>query len=1241
MGMISKLFLLSCLGLSLPAAPALDWVQANGFRHAPLARPPTGHTGFTSLGPGQTGLAFTNAIAEEKVLANFLLGDGSGVAAGDVDGDGWCDLYFCRLEGGNVLYRNLGNWKFEDVTAAAGVACAGQISTGAVFADVNGDGHLDLLVNARGGGTRLFLNDGRGHFQEATDCGLVRRYGATSMALADLDGNGTLDLYVANYATSKIEDRPNTRFSSKVVNGKIVLTAIDGVPLTSPELTNRYYVDDSRTVRERGEPDILYLNDGHGHFTPVSWTGGAFLDESGRPLTQPPYDFGFSVRMRDLDGDGLPDLYVCSDLFPPDLIFLNDGHGHFRAISSLAVRHTSLFSMGVDFADINRDGSDDFMVVDMFSRGHVRRKVQIVGLMPIILPVNNIDLRPQYMRNSLFLNRGDGTYAEIAQLSGLEATDWSWMPAFLDVDLDGYEDLLITAGHGRDSLHADAVNQILALRQGRRLTDAEHRALKKEFYPVLKLPTLAYRNRTDLTFEDKSHEWGFDYVGITQGLCLADLDNDGDLDVIVNRFDEVAGLYRNDTAAPSISVRLRGRSPNTRGIGARIKLLGGPVTQSQVIECGGRYMSADDTLRVFAAGRATGGLSLEVTWRNGTVSLVRDVLPNRVYEIDETGAGPASPPPSALRPPHFQDVSRLLLHTNIDEGFNDWQEQPLLSRRLSQGGPGVCWCDLDGDGWEDLIVGSGGGGTLAAFRNDGKGGFLRMDGPPLDQKVIRDQTGLVAWRKSNGRTILLAGSSNYEDGSPEGSCVRQYDLAGHTVEDTFPGWDVSVGPLALADLRGSGQLDLFVGGRTAPGRYPAPVASRLFRGDGARFVLDEEASRPLALAGLVNGAVFSDLDGDGWPDLILACEWGPLKIFHNDHGKLVPWDPPVAVPGGAPGSPALLSQMTGWWNSVATGDFDGDGRPDLVAGNWGRNTKYQAHREQPLRIFYGEWRVPGRIDQMEAYYDSELKKVVPCCTFDLARKFPFIAERFATYTAFGQASVAEILGERMNTARVLEAAWLDTTVLLNRGDHFEVRHFPSEAQFSPAFGLCVGDLDGDGHEDVFLGQNFSAVDGDTTRYDGGRGLWLAGDGRGSFRAVPGQESGLKIYGDQRGCALCDYDGDGRVDLVVSQNSAETKLYHNTGARPGLRVRLAGPPGNPQAVGAVLRLGDGATLGPAREIHAGSGYWSQDSAVQVLCAAFEPKQIQVRWPGGKATTSPIPPAAREIMVDVSGQVKTLR
>jgi enediyne biosynthesis protein E4 len=1219
-----------CLVCANSTLCGADWQAGAGFRHRELAVPASGRSYLEKTAARETGIDFTNALSEAKGLENSVLTEGAGVAAGDVDGDGWCDLFFSGIERPSVLYRNLGNWKFEDITAAAGVACAGQPSTGAALADIDGDGDLDLLVNALGGGTRLFLNDSKGRFLEPTNCGLARKFGSTSMALADVDGNGTLDLYVANYATTKIEDRPHAKFESKVIEGKIVLTAIDGVPLSSPELTNRYFVDATKTVRELGELDIFYLNDGRGNFQRKSWTDGTFTDDQGKPLATLPYDFGLSVMFRDMDGDLDPDIYVCNDLFPPDRIWVNDGHGRFRAMSNLAMRNISLFSMGVDFADINHDGFDDLFVVDMLSRGHLSRKVQTVGVPRQFLPVGKIDNRPQYKKNTLFLNRGDGTYAEIAQLCGLEATEWSWMPAFLDVDMDGFEDVLVTTGHMRDSLNADVVGQILRLRSGRQLSAAEHRALKKELFPMLKTSLQAFRNRGDLTFEDKARDWGFDYQGITQAMCLADLDDDGDADVIVVPLNDTVCVYRNQTAAPRVAVRLKGNAPNTRGIGAKIKLLGGvvPVQQQEMIS-GGRYLSCDDAARTFVAGAATNNMSLEVTWRNGARSVVTNVRANHLYEVAESSSVHGSKPGGESRgtTPLFKDASHLLKHLHVDDGFDDFGRQPLLPKRLSQLGPGVSWFDVDGDGWDDVIIGGGVTGRLAVYRNDGKGGFERVTQAAIDEPLMRDQTTIVGWQKADGQRVLLAGSSNYEDGAAQGSCAREFDLAKQTVADHLPPWECSTGPMTMGDWNGDGVLDLFVGGRVLPAKYPDDPFSILFRGTGNSFELDKANTKALLHAGLVSGAVFSDLDNDGLPELLLACEWGPVRVFRFERGVCRETTRELG-----------LDKYLGWWNGLATGDFDGDGRMDIVASNWGRNSKYQSHRTQPLRIYYGDWKANGTIDSVDAYFDPGSNKYVPWCSFVVAKSLPWVGPQFTTQDSFGKAGVAELLGERHSNARVLEGNWLDTTLFMNRGTSFVPQPLPIEAQFAPAFGISVADLNGDGNEDIFLGQNFFAVDGDTPRYDAGRGLLLEGDGHGQFQAVSAKTSGVEVYGEQRGCAVSDYDGDGRVDLVTTQNGAETKLYRNESARPGLRVRLSGPPGNPTGAGATLRVMMGDKMGPAKQIHAGSGYWSQDSVVQVVPLAG---QISIRWPGGKTTVAKVPPGAREISINTAGEVKVSR
>ena len=1234
--------------VSRPFAEEHHWTQEKGFRWAPLSVPQPGHTGFTRLSGTSTGILFTNRLAEIRSITNRVLLSGSGVAAGDIDGDGLVDLYFCGLDGDNALYRNLGNWKFEDITAQAGVACPNIDATGAVFADIDGDGDLDLLVSTLGGGVKVFLNDGHGHFTEATrEAGVASTAGSMSMALGDVDGDGTLDLYVANYRPTTLMDRPMTRFELRMVDGRPVVATVDGQPATLPEYTNRFIVAGSGKVLELGEPDVLYLNDGKGHFHPVSFTDGSFLDEDGRPLRDPPRDWSLSVQMHDLNGDGAPEIYVCSDFFTPDRIWLNDGHGKFHALPRIGIRQTSVFSMGVDFGDINRDGAVDLFTVDMFSRGHVMQQVQVAGLSPTHAMVGVFDDRPQYMRNALQLNRGDATFAEIGQFAGVPASEWSWCPIFLDIDLDGYEDLLISNGQWADMQNADIAARIEQLRNTKRVDPQEMFRLVKLF-PRIEGRNVIFRNRGNCTFEEVGSAWGLNELGIWQGMCVADLDNDGDLDVIANNLNGQAGIFRNESGAPRVAVRLKGLPPNTEGIGGRIKVLGGAVPmQSQEIICGGRYLSGDDPMRVFAAGTMTNEMSIEVTWRNGRQSLIHGVKANRIYEIEESGAAAVSQNAVAKAEPKpvFEDVSALLQHQHVDEPFDDFERQPLLPHALSQLGPGVSWFDIDGDGKEDLVIGSGRGGHLAVYLNDGKGGFHQPAEDIWTQQIVsRDQTTVLGLRQEE----VLTGSSNYEDGLARGAAVKLYHASARAVEDAVSGQPWSAGPLALADVEGHGNLDLFVGGRVVPGRYPEPADSLLLKNEDGKFVVRQKFEK----LGLVSGAVFSDLNGDGQPDLILACEWGPIRVFLNDHGHFTEWNPPVTLPSPPtgdhathnpqPSARATLHDLTGWWAGVTTGDFDGDGRLDIIVSNWGLNSRYRASREHPRKIYYGDLLGRGILDLIEAYYDPDLQKEVPDRGLRaVTAALPFLSEKWTSFEAYGRASVSDIYGEHLAQMTSLEANTLQSMVFLNRGDHFEAVPLPTEAQFSPSFGVAVADFDGDGNEDVLLAQNLFAVNPDMARCDAGRGLLLRGDGQGHFVAVKGQESGIKVYGEQRGCAVCDYDEDGRVDVAIAQNGNSTMLYHNVGAKPGLRVRLRGPPGNPTGIGAKLRLIGNGHKGPVREVHAGSGYWSQDSAVQVMTLSELATQIEIQWPHGKPITSALPDGAREVEVLTTGEVRKVR
>jgi enediyne biosynthesis protein E4 len=1205
---------------ALFAAESLRWEQSEGFRSATLISA-AGKTGFQKLAPASLGIAFTNDVSTVRGVLNRNLLNGSGVALGDMDGDGLCDIYLCGLENDNALYRNLGDWRFEDVTTSAGVACKGLDATGAVFADVDGDDDLDLLVSVLGGGVRLFHNDGKGRFAEKTkEAGLASNAASMSIALADIDGDNDLDLYVTNYRVDTIADTPTLTFTVQTANGRPRVALVDNQPATLPKWTNRFEVGPTGNVLELAEPDLFYRNDGKGKFTAVSFTDGTFLDENGAPLKETPQDWGLAVQMHDFTGDGVPDIYVCNDYYSPDRIWINDGKGKFRAIARNAIRSTSSFSMGVDFADIDRDGHFDFFVVDMLSPDHQKRHMQLEQRTSAPLPIGLFEPRLQFSRNTLQRNRGDGTFAEISYFAGVEASDWSWGPVFLDVDLDGYEDLLVTNGQLRDFQNVDMANKTMAGKGGKPLTQSEILRSIAQF-PELRTPNYIFRNKGDLTFEEVGEKWGFSAPAISQGIALGDLDNDGDLDVVINNLREPPGVFRNDAEAPRIGVRLRGASPNTAGIGAKILVRGASVEQTQEIISGGRYLSGDQAMRVFSAGAAN-RLEVEVKWRSGKTSRI-SAQPNRIYEVAEEQAI-NSPAETPARPaPLFSEVESFPKVSHTERPSDELTRQPLLTKLLSQLGPGLCWHDMDGDGWEDLIVGSGRGGQPTLFQNAAGRSFATATNSMFNRPLARDQTTVLAMGK-----MLLAGSANYEDGSTNGGLVRIYDFERNAAGDSVLGANFSTGPLALADIDGDGDLDLFVGGRAVAGKYPEPADSILLKNDGGKLVPFQRFEK----LGLVSGAVFSDLDSNGFPELLLATEWGPVRVFKQENGKYADRTRELG-----------LDRFTGWWNGVATGDLNSDGQLEIVASNWGLNTAYRASAERPRKVYYGDFFGVGRTDVVEARFHPALRKEVPERNFAIAGSaLPPLQERVPDFATYGKMSVQEIYGEPLTKAHALEAHTFASMIFSPAEGKFSAKPLPTEAQLAPSFAVVIGDMDGDGSEDIFLSQNFFAVAPGEPRSDAGRGLVLKGDARGDLTAMAGQVSGIKVYGEQRGAALCDFDRDGRVDLAVAQNAGPTKLFHNDKARPGLRVRVKGPAGNAVGIGAQLRLQNAQVKSAVREVQAGSGYWSQNSAVQVMTLpdGQNPTAISILWPGGKRTESPIPANAREIEVSTDGALKVI-
>jgi len=1214
------------LSLSLAAealGQALDWRDHGSHRLAKLTIRPSDRDGFELLPGNKTGMLFSNKLSRLLVARNRNLANGSGVAIGDIDGDGLADVYFCGLQTDNKLFRNLGNWKFEDVTLDSGVACPRQYSTGALIEDIDGDGDNDLLVTALAKGTRLFLNDGTGRFTENPNSGLFPKLGATSMAIADYDLDGDLDLYVANYRTTNHKDRPpGVNVSVSQEGGKIVV---------SP--SNRFtHLKTSRTdgvnIVELGEPDFLYENLGDGKFKPVSWMKGAFLDADGRPMAKPPLDWGLSVAMRDFNDDQLPDIYVCNDYFySVDKFWINQGNGTFKLADHQVVRNYSMSSMSVDCADINMDGYNDFFVADMLSRQMSYRKTQRANVLSpdIQLPISQITYQPEFPRNTLQLGRGDGSYAEIAQLAGLDASEWTWGSRFLDVDLDGYQDLILTTGNEADVLDADML-RIVA--QSPTTREAHVRNMMN--FPRLESQNLIFHNNGDLTFTDRSATYGFGQESISHGMAVGDLDNDGDLDLVINNLNEPVFLFENIGDANRVSVRLRGGGQNTHAVGSTVELNSELGLQRSDVVSGGRYLSGDQPQCVFAVPKDSSTVSIQVRWPDGfttelenipinsMVEVVREKCQLEKVEVEHTQANPM-----------FAEATLPFSFAHKENSFDEFSARPLLPLRESTMGPGLTAADLDGDFIDELLIGTGKGDTLKGIKwqPDTPAEFALMPWAG-GQKAIRDVHSILVLPKGKGGWEALTTQSNLEDGLAVGNSLIQ--IQGESWNDVTGSGVFGAGPMAMADVDADGDLDLFVGGMANHGDSFSEVSSYLMLNANGQFELSS-SSGIFENFGSVTGAVFFDVDNDRDPDLLLSRRWNSPLLFINNGGMFSDRSTEWGVAG-----------FKGLWNGVVTGDFNADGKMDFVMSNMGRNSKYTRYLDNEVWLHVSDYNGDGIAEGVESVVDPFLAKRVPMRDLDtLAKVMPWIHDMYPTYRAFGQAAIESLLAPLEAPPRLLKLNILDTSLFLNQGNTFIRKPLPVECLVAPALGCSVADFNGDGVEDLYLAQNFFDVEPESSRFDAGCGLVMLGDGEGGFRVLSRSHSGLIALGQARSSVVSDLNGDGRVDIATAQNNEQAKVHLNQTGQAGVRVILLGKGKNPAAVGAsIIPIVDG-KQGPKREINLGSGYLSQDGRALVFAARGEEAALLVNWPGSGSGNYKIPKGAKTITITEDNGVRVVQ
>ncbi|MFT5144648.1 MAG: hypothetical protein ACI80V_003231 [Rhodothermales bacterium] len=1039
------------------------------------------------------------------------------MAIGDVDGDGLPDVFMAGLQASSRLYRNLGAWRFDDVTDASGLDLSGVYNTGAAFVDADGDADLDLVTTLLDGPSALWLNDGSGVFSE--DASWPGRAagarGGTTITAADVDGDSDLDIYITNYKRRTVKDLYHPReisFDRTVEQVGDQFTVI-------PPYDQHYKIQrqEGRVMRyEYGEADALLVNDGAG-FRDV--TTEAFSDPEGLAT-----DWGLTAQFRDLDGDNDPDLYVSNDFESPDRIWLNDGSGSFTPAPILSVRHTAQSSMAVDGSDVDRDGRVDLFVTEMLSRTHERRLRQVGSPPPIIPGLGQVEVRPQVMHNTLLMaSAGPAApgFIEAARAFDVAASEWSWSAIFLDVDLDGWEDLLISTGHRYDAMDLDTQTSM----SGMPSADEWTRELLE--FPTLDLPNVAFRNEGGTHFSEMARGWGLGETGdVTHGMAFGDLDGDGDLDIVTNRLNGAAGVFRNDTEAPRIAVRLVGRDKNPFGIGATIRVSGGGFAQSKEILAGGQYLSGSEAKAVFAAPEDS--MRLEVTWRRGHSTSLK-VAANTLVEISEpifAAPAPASDrpdtpdAPSAKRQPRF-DVEALATHQ--EPLFEDRARQALLLRRLSQEGPYAASGDLTGDGQPDVVIGTGAGGRPAVYLNDG--GVLTLADASAYPVSGQDMTGLAI---TEGR--IMAAVSGYESDSP--SRLDQYTILNGVLQDRgeIDLGNGSPGPLAVADINGDGFEDLFVGMRFLPNRYPESVPSPFFLREGDGWVRGGQLP-----AGLITGAAFADVDGDRDQDLAVSTEWGSVRIYENDgKGNFEDASPKWGTSG-----------LVGLWRSARWADLNTDGLPDLITTNWGWNSPYGRvgavdFKGPGPRLYWADFDRNGSIDPVEAEYAPGIGAWAPTMKLmDLLRGLRYVSRRVGSAMEYANSTLVQILGPAAENAPFEELNQLGHVVWINTGSSFKPHILPDQAQWAPASDVAAVDLNGDGNLDLVLSQNFFPVlPEDATRQDGGTGLMLLGDGTGAFS--PG--GALGVYGDGRAMEMADLDRDGAPELIVTQNAAPAYVY---------------------------------------------------------------------------------------------------
>jgi len=1210
---------LLCTGI-LPGAETPD--------SRPLREPgPPDRTLFTALTPKQSGIDFVNPIDTHHPLKRIYLGAFAcgGIGVGDLNGDGRPDLFLTGGSPENRLYLQTEDaLRFVDATKASGITPSGTWSAGPTLVDIDADGDLDIHVCNYDAPNHLWINDGKGKFTEQAEAfGLAISDASLMATFCDYDLDGDLDCFLLTRDFKRAGGRPKEHPVELVDNKWRVKTGFE-----------KYYDIVTRAGGKQvyinaGRQDFLLRNDGPDakgqvRFTDVSKSAGI----SGR-------DRGNSVTWWDFDNDGLPDIYVGNDFKDADRLYRNNGNGTFTDVIRQAAPHTPWFSMGSDVADLDGDGRTDLLIADMAGTNHYRSKTtmgEITSIRPFLLSA----VPRQYMHNVLYLNNGVGKLADGAFQAGLANSDWTWAVKLQDFDLNGHVDAFFTNGVSRSFNNSDdqrSASDYIGQ------TEWDY----YESHPPRREENLAFANRGNLKFENVSTAWGLDHLGMSYAASTGDLDGDGDAELIVASLEEPVRIYRNNAAGSTrrVAIRLKGAEGNRQGLGANVWVQSGGRLQKRGLQPATGFLSSNQPVLQFGLGASEKIDHITVKWQRGHVQRFENLQAGRTYLIEEPSTAPPNWTRPTRRPTLYAPVNAPSLRkiAHRETPYDDFTRQPLLPYKHSQLGPGMAWHDVDGDGDADCFLSGGAGHPGLLSLNEGKGTFRQASIPDLTGHAASEDLGAIFFdANSDGSNDLYVVSGGVEC-KPDSPLLRdRLYLNDGTGRFTHA-------PKALPDLRDSGScvvgadydrdgdLDLFVGGRVIPGSYPETPSSRLLRNDstpaGTRFTNQTTSVKGLQRAGLVSGALWSDANGDGWIDLLVCCEWGPVKVFLNNEGKLVE----ATAESG-------LATHLGWWKGIAGSDLDGDGDLDYVVTNQGNNTPYQATQEKPELLFYGDFDGSGKKRIVEAKFEGQTcypRRGFSCSSGAI----PALRKRLKTFENFARSTLGDLYGDSLPGSLRLEANTLESCVLLNDGKaRFTVRPLPRAAQFSPSQGVLLRDLDADGHVDCVLSQNFFGAQPEIGLLDSGLSLVLHGRGAGEFLASGPARSGIGVPGAATAITSADLNLDGRPELVFAVNNSPVMIFSEPPARERanrlLEVRLQGKAGNAPAIGAMITV-TGAAI-PRRqtcEITAGSGYLGQSEAARWFglgpVAAGARLQVTVRWPDGVSSTTEAIAGARRVQI----------